>query len=111
MSDHDEHEQQADREPGAQTDVPGVQTDPDDGKKSIEVDTNERLEQKDKHLDDIPEEELEKEREERLSPENRPENTEVDNSDRDFNPETGLFEDTDLEPPDEAPFPTEAAEG
>ena len=34
-----------------------------------------------------------KEREERLDPENRPDNVEVDNTDRTFDPETGFFED------------------
>ena len=36
-----------------------------------------------------------KEREERLDPENRPDNVEVDNTDRTFDPETGFFEDRD----------------
>ena len=36
-----------------------------------------------------------KEREERLDPENRPDNVEVDNTDRTFDPETGFFEDQD----------------
>jgi hypothetical protein len=105
MSDPNEHEQH-------ETDVPGVETDPgDDKNKNIAVDTNERLEKKDKHLDDIPEEQLEKERQQRLDADNRPENVEVDNSDRDFNPETGLFDDTDLEPPEDAPFAVEGSEG
>jgi len=94
----------------AKTDVPGVDTDPGEKKKSIVVDTNERLDQKDKHLDEIPEDELEKQRQERLDPENRPDNTEVDNSDRDFDPKTGLFEDTDMEPPEDAPYSTTEAE-
>ena len=33
------------------------------------------------------------EREERLDPDNRPDNVEVDNTDRTFDPETGFFED------------------
>ena len=36
-----------------------------------------------------------KEREERLDPDNRPDNVEVDNTDRTFDPETGFFEDRD----------------
>ena len=108
MNDREEHNRSEGAQP--EVDVPGVRTDPDDGKKTVEVDTNERLEQKDKHLDDVPDEELERERQERLDPENRPENTEVDNSDRTFDPETGLFEDTDLEPPEEAPFRASEAE-
>ena len=92
--------------------VQGVDTDPDDGKKSIAVDTNERLSAKDEEpdLEDIPTEELEKERQERLDPDNRPDNVEIDNSQRDFNPETGLFEDSEVEPPEEAPFSTTDAE-
>ena len=35
------------------------------------------------------------EREERLDPNNRPDNVEVDNTDRTFDPETGFFEDRD----------------
>jgi hypothetical protein len=42
----------------------------------------------DEHKQDI-----EQEREERLDPDNRPDGTEVDNTDRDFDPETGMFTD------------------
>ena len=90
--------------------VPGVDTDPDSKKKSIVVDTNQRLEEKDHNRDDVPDDQLEQERKDRLDPEKRPDNTEVDNSDRTFNPETGLFEDTDLEPPEDAPYSTTEAE-
>lgn len=38
---------------------------------------------------------IEKEREERLDPENRPDLAEIDNSDRDFDPATGMFTDND----------------
>ncbi len=103
----EDSQQDGSRQDGSHQDVQGVQTDPGDSKKSIAVDTNERLEQKDNHLDDIPDEDLEQERQERLDPENRPDNVEVDNSDRTFNPETGLFEDTELEPPADAPFSLE----
>ncbi len=44
--------------------------------------------------------EIEEERKERLDPENRPDNVEVDNTDRDFDPEKGMF--TDAEGYDEA---------
>ena len=100
-----------DQEPQAH-DVQGVDTDPDGGKKSIEVDTDERLEGRDdeEDFDEIPVEELEKERDERLDPENRPETAEVDNSQRTFNPETGLFEDSDVDPPEGAPFSTTEGE-
>jgi len=47
--------------------------------------------------------EIEAERKERLDPDNRPENAEVDNTDRDFDTTTGQF--TDHEPdPDLGPF-------
>ena len=47
--------------------------------------------------------EIEAEREERLDPDNRPDNAEVDNTDRDFDTSTGQF--TDHEPdPDLGPF-------
>ncbi len=38
---------------------------------------------------------IEKEREERLDPDNRPDFAEIDNSDRDFDPATGMFKDND----------------
>ncbi|MEJ7796469.1 MAG: hypothetical protein WKF50_13020 [Nocardioides sp.] len=38
-------------------------------------------------------EELEQERQERLDPDSRPDGAEIDNTDRDFDPETGLFTD------------------
>jgi hypothetical protein len=40
-------------------------------------------------------EEIQAERERRLDPENRPENAEVDNTDRDFDAEIGQFTDID----------------
>jgi hypothetical protein len=47
--------------------------------------------------------EIEAEREERLDPDNRPDNAEVDNTDRDFDTTIGQF--TDHEPdPDLGPF-------
>jgi hypothetical protein len=48
--------------------------------------------------EEVPEdkvEKIEKEREERLDPDNRPENAEVDNSDREFDTEHGEFTDSD----------------
>jgi hypothetical protein len=41
------------------------------------------------------EQEIEEERERRLDPENRPENVEVDNTQRDFDAEKGMFEDSE----------------
>ena len=46
------------------------------------------------------EQQIEEERQRRLDPENRPDNVEVDNTDRDFDPEKGMF--TDAEGYDEA---------
>jgi hypothetical protein len=48
--------------------------------------------------EDVPQEKvdkIEKEREERLDPDNRPENAEVDNSDREFDTKHGQFKDAD----------------
>ena len=45
-------------------------------------------------------EEIEEEREQRLDPDNRPDNVEVDNTDRDFDAKKGMF--TDAEGYDEA---------
>lgn len=104
--------QETESGPPAAEPVKGVDTDPADGKKSIAVDTTERLESKDDapDFDEIPDEELESERQKRLDPENRPDNVEIDNSKRTFNPETGLFEDSEVEPPEGAPFATTEAE-
>jgi hypothetical protein len=44
-------------------------------------------------LDGTPVEQLERERRERLAPENRPDNAEVDNTQRDFDVEKGMFTD------------------
>jgi hypothetical protein len=52
-------------------------------------------------LDGTPVEEIEEERRRRLAPENRPENAEVDNTDRDFDVEKGMF--TDQEGYEDAP--------
>src|SRR3954463_10592627 len=40
-------------------------------------------------------EEIEQERKERLDPDNRPDNVEVDNTQRDFDVEKGMFEDSE----------------
>jgi hypothetical protein len=42
--------------------------------------------------------EIEAERERRLDPDNRPDNAEVDNTDRDFDPTRGQFTDSDPDP-------------
>ena len=52
--------------------------------------------EQDEQDDEQPDEdEILQEREERLDPDNRPNNVEVDNTDRTFDPETGYFEDRD----------------
>ena len=61
-------------------------------------------------FDELPDDELEEERQKRLDPDNRPDNIEVDNSNRTFDPKTGFFEDTDMEPPEDAPYSTTEAE-
>ena len=61
--------------------------------------------------DDISDEkkaELDKEREERLADENRPDGAEVDNTQRDFDDAAGMFTDNPDHSEDERPYVTEA---
>lgn len=62
----------------------------------IEVDVDSRVDEgysaEDNEVSDEEAEQLEKEREERLDPENRPTNAEIDNTQRGFDAETGEFE-------------------
>lgn len=44
-------------------------------------------------------------REQRLDPDNRPDSAEVDNTDRTFDAEAGMFTDNPDYPPKEKPFP------
>jgi hypothetical protein len=55
--------------------------------------------------------EIEKERQERLDPDNRPENAEVDNSDREFDPEKGMYTDTEGYEQAEERFPPMGEQG
>jgi hypothetical protein len=57
------------------------------------------------------EEEIEEERKERLDPENRPDNVEVDNTDREFDPEKGMFTDSEGYDEAEAQFPAIGDQG
>jgi hypothetical protein len=57
------------------------------------------------------EEQIEEERQERLDPENRPDNVEVDNTDRDFDPEKGMFTDTEGYDEAEEKFPAIGEQG
>ncbi len=49
--------------------------------------------------------EIEEERERRLADENRPDGAEIDNTGRDFDPEHGMFEDSDDYGATPAPYP------
>jgi hypothetical protein len=67
-------------------------------------------------VSDDEREQIEKEREERLDPDNRPDNVEVDNTQRDFDVTTGSFEDHDLDDEEDTgpynnPFEDGEAEG
>lgn len=60
----------------------------------VDIDVDERVDDSSSEKDEVSEvdaEQIEKERQERLAPENRPINAEVDNTQRDFDPETGEF--------------------
>lgn len=61
--------------------------------------------------DPADEQQIEEDRDRRLDPENRPDDVEVDNTDRDFDPEKGMF--TDSEGYDEAEprFPAAGEQG
>jgi hypothetical protein len=61
---------------------------------SAQESTEEKPEQDPQEEPQQDEEQVEKERQERLDPDNRPENSEVDNSDRDFDPVHGEFTDS-----------------
>src|SRR6478736_3050315 len=56
-------------------------------------------------------EEIEEERERRLDPENRPDNVEVDNSERDFDVEKGMFTDSEGYEEAEEKFPPLGGQG
>jgi hypothetical protein len=55
--------------------------------------------------------EIEAEREERLDPDNRPDNVEVDNTDRDFDAEKGMFTDSEGYEQAEERFPPPGEQG
>jgi hypothetical protein len=61
--------------------------------------------------DPADEEKIEEEREQRLDPDNRPDNVEVDNTDRDFDAEKGMFTDDDDYDQAEAKFPPIGEQG
>lgn len=56
-------------------------------------------------------EQIEEEREKRLDPENRPDEVEVDNTDRDFDAEKGMFTDSEGYEEAEERFPAVGEQG
>ncbi len=86
---------QEDRDGGSILDDGGIDTDERAGRsQGIDVDSE---------PDDETKQDMEEERERRLDPDNRPENAEVDNTQRDFDVEQGMF--TDNEDYDESADP------
>jgi hypothetical protein len=77
-----------------------VEVAPDPGRTGIEIEKPERA-------DSLSADELEEIRQERLDPDNRPDNVEVDNTQRDFDTNTGKFTDSDMEE-DVGPFDEDA---
>ena len=61
--------------------------------------------------EDVDEAEVERERAERLDPDNRPDGAEIDNTDRDFDVEKGMFADTEGYEQAEPKFPAEGEQG
>jgi hypothetical protein len=59
--------------------------------------STERVAPGDVELSESEIEEIEQERQRRTAPENRPDGAEVDNTDREFDPIAGKFEDSDTE--------------
>jgi hypothetical protein len=97
MSEPDETSERSDDEGGSILDDGGVDTDERAGRsQGIEPD---------KEPDEETKQEMEEERERRLDPDNRPDGAEVDNTDREFDVERGMFTDSDDYDTDEpAPF-------
>src|SRR5689334_23896992 len=80
-------EQEQDREEGNILENGGVDTDERAGRsQGIDVDSE---------PDEDTKQDMEEERERRLDPDNRPDGAEVDNTDRDFDTEKGMFTDAD----------------
>ena len=70
-----------------------------------------RDEATDQQTDESVEEEVEEERRERLDPENRPDQAEVDNTDREFDVEKGMFTDSEGYEEAEERFPPVGEQG
>ena len=86
-----------DKEGESQLSSEPVDVAPDPQQTGIEV-------SKPPRLDELSEEEVEEIRQERLDPDKRPDNVEVDNTQRDFDTSLGRFEDSEADPPESAPF-------
>ena len=68
-------------------------------------------ESRDEAMDQQTDEEVEEERRERLDPENRPDQAEVDNTDREFDVEKGMFTDSEGYEEADAQFPAAGEQG
>ncbi len=107
MSDQDTEQEQDQREDASQDDEGNDSGETDTSASGVPLDgyesTNAPKEQTQALMeadspDDVDDsliEEIEEERKRRLAPENRPDNVEVDNTQRTFNAEKGTFEDDD----------------
>ena len=71
----------------------GPDPDADDSQSRVPHAGGEELPEDGVALDGTPVDELQRERAERLDPDNRPENAQVDNTERDFDVEKGMFTD------------------
>ncbi|MCW2759711.1 MAG: hypothetical protein JWO46_3457 [Nocardioidaceae bacterium] len=74
----------------------------------MDHDTQQDTQQDSGETPEVDEQAIEEERQERLAPDNRPDSAEVDNTQRDFDPETGFFTDSDGADEAEPRFSTES---
>lgn len=91
-----------DEREGSILDDGGIDTDERAGR-SLGIDT-------DAEPDEETRREMEEERERRLDPDNRPEGAEVDNTQKDFDVEAGMFTDNDDYDPEQKPYAEESDE-
>jgi hypothetical protein len=97
MSDSNDTDQRTSDEGGSILDDGGIDTDERAGR-SLGIEPEAKP-------DEETEKEIEEEREQRLDPDNRPENAEVDNTPREFDVERGQFTDSeDYDESEPAPF-------
>ena len=104
-----ETEEQADDAPAEAAD----DSDSEDSEDAQDAeDSNGDTDESDAGPEDLEEiEKVEAERQERLDPENRPENVEVDNSEREFDAEKGMYTDTEGYDEAEKKFPPMGEQG